>query len=52
MADESSLRRIGFMLGAVTAMVTLIAALLVMNVDRSAFERPAITTAVSASSSG
>jgi hypothetical protein len=46
MADESSLRFIGMSLGAVTAAVTLIAAMLVVNVDRSAFERPATTAAV------
>ena len=46
MADESSLRFIGFTLGAVTAAVTLVAALLVANVDHSVFERPAATMAV------
>ncbi|MEA2878738.1 MAG: hypothetical protein QOF14_3934 [Hyphomicrobiales bacterium] len=46
MADESSLRFIGMSLGAVTAAVTLIAAMLVVNVDRGAFERPAPTAAV------
>ena len=45
MADESSLRFIGLSLGAITAVVTLIAAMLVVNVDRSAFERPAATAA-------
>ena len=49
MADESSLRFIGMSLGAVTAAVTLIAAMLVVNVDRSAFERPATTAAAVAS---
>jgi hypothetical protein len=48
MADESSLRFIGLSLGAITAAVTLIAAMLVVNIDRSAFERPA-TAAVVAS---
>ncbi len=47
MADESSLRFIGLSLGAITAAVTLIAAMLVVNIDRSAFERP--TAAVVAS---
>ena len=46
MADESSLRFIGLTLGAVTAAVAVIAALLVVNVDRSSFERPATTAAV------
>jgi hypothetical protein len=46
MADESSLRFIGLTLGAVTAAVTLIAAMLVVNADRGAFERPATTAAV------
>jgi hypothetical protein len=45
MADVSSLRFIGLTLGAVTAAVALIAATLVVNVDRSAFERPATTAA-------
>jgi hypothetical protein len=46
MADESSLRFIGLTLGAVTAAVLLIAATLVVTIDRSAFERPATTAAV------
>jgi hypothetical protein len=50
-ADESSLRFIGLTLGAITGAVTLIAAMLVLNVDRSAFERPA-TTAVIVTSAG
>jgi hypothetical protein len=49
MADEPSLRFIGLTLGAVTAAVTLIAAMLVANVDRSSFERPATTAAVESS---
>lgn len=52
MADEPSLRFIGFTLGAVTAAVALIAALLVVNVDRSSFERPAATTAAVVTSAG
>jgi len=51
MADESSLRFIGLTLGAVAAAVTLIAATLVMNVDRAAIENSA-ATAVAVSSSG
>ena len=45
MADESSLRFIGLSFAAVTAAVTLIATLLVVNVERGTFERPAATTA-------
>jgi len=52
MADESSLRFIGFTFGAVTAAVTLVAAVLVTNVDRSVFERPAATTAAVVTSAG
>jgi hypothetical protein len=46
MADESSLRFIGLTFGAITAAVFLIAAMLVVNIDRSAFEWPATTAAV------
>jgi hypothetical protein len=51
MADEPSLRFIGFTLGAVAAAVTLIAATLVITVDRTAFDKSATTT-ISASTSG
>ena len=46
MADKSSLRFIGLSFGAITAAVTLIAAMLVVNVDRGAFERPATAAIV------
>jgi hypothetical protein len=52
MADEPSLRFIGLTLGAVTVVVSLIAAMLVVNVDRSAFERPSATTAAVMTSAG
>ena len=48
MADESSLRFIGLTLGAVTAAVFLIAAMLVVNVDRGAFERSTAAVVTSA----
>jgi len=35
MADQTSLRFIGFAFGAITAAVTLMAAVAVMNVDRA-----------------
>jgi hypothetical protein len=41
MADQKSLRVIGFGFSAVTAVVTLVAALLVADASRSDFERPA-----------
>jgi hypothetical protein len=51
MADEPSLRFIGFTLGAVAAAVTLIAATLVITVDRTAIDKSAATVvAVSVSS--
>jgi hypothetical protein len=52
MADESSLRFIGLSFAAVTAAVTLIATMLVVNVDRGVFERPASTTAAFITSAG
>lgn len=46
MADQASLRFIGLTFGAITAAVTLVAVMLVVNVDRSVFEHP--TTAFAA----
>jgi hypothetical protein len=42
MADQKSLRRIGFGLSAVTALVTLVATLVVTDAARNGVERPAI----------
>lgn len=42
MADQKSLRRIGFGLSAVTALVTLVATLVVANANGTAVEPPAI----------
>jgi len=50
MADQTSLRFIGFALGAITAAVTLMAAIAVMNVDRSL--DPPSPTAVLSTSTG
>ena len=47
MADASSLRFIGLSFGAITAAVALIAVMLVVSVDRGAFERSSATAAVS-----
>ena len=52
MADESSLRFIGFSLGVVTAVVTLIAAFLVVSVDRNGFPKTPVQTASTVSNSG
>jgi hypothetical protein len=48
MADESSLRFIGLTFGAVTAAVFLVAAMLVVTLDRGAFEEPATAVVTNA----
>ena len=50
MADQNSLRFIGFAFGAITAAVTLMAAVAVMNVDRGL--EPTSPTAVLSTSTG
>ena len=50
MADQTSLRFIGLAFGAITAAVTLMAAIAVMNVDRGL--DPPSPTAVLSSSTG
>jgi len=50
MADQTSLRIIGFAFGAITAAVTLMAAISVISVDRSL--EPSVPTAVLSTSTG
>jgi hypothetical protein len=47
MADQTSLRFIGFAFGAVTAVVTLVAAISVISVERGIPEQPRATLATS-----
>ena len=50
MADQTSLRFIGLAFGAITAVITLMAAIAVMNVDRGL--EPASPSAVLSTSTG